>query len=252
MWVIVVLLFIGASDGVCQTLTGPESINPSMEEITRCAPEPMREPINDAIKNLRKAGEITQELYKALTGAFASNCKKLAKHLRTLNIDELLKAENISSKFGEEDAQMISAMLKDKNTGFKNFLYTLTHLDLHLLGYVSILHGMLNKGLKLDVIDLTHNLDLIQRGILELQENFQLLSYLSLAYGEIEGYGMILEGMRHQLFKMTVMINSLSAITEDLRTAYLSLLDKGDCNGDQITLALGLTQKKVEAIKNEG
>ena len=144
-------------------------------------------------------------------------------------------------------------MLKDKNTGLKNFLYTLAHLESHITGYVSILHGMLNKGLKLDVIDLIHTVDLIQRGALELQENFQLLSYLSLAYKEINGYGKILEGMRHQLsFKIIMMINSLCVITEDLRVTYLSLLDKGDCSGDQIALALGLTQKKIDAIKDEG
>ena len=47
------------------------------------------------------------------------------------------------------------------------------------------------------------------------------------------------------------MINALSTVTEDLRVTYLSLLDKGDCNGDQIALALGLTQKKISAIENE-
>lgn len=234
-------------------LTGPELINPSMQEISRCVPETMRDPIHEAIKNLPKAGKITKALYKALTGSFSSNCKKLAEHLQALDIDELLQEENIVSKFGEEDAHAISIILKDKNTGLKNSLYIISHLDLHLVRYVSILHGMLNMGLKLDIIDLIHNLDLIQRSVLELQEFFQLLSYLSLAYNEIEGYGVILEGMRHQLsFKIISMINSLSTITEDLRATYLSLLDNGDCNGEQIAHALGLTQKKIKAIKDEG
>ncbi len=249
--IVLLLLFIQVGFGVEQTLTGPERINPSMDEISRCVPETMREPIHDAIKNLPQAGKITRELYKILTKTFASNCEKLATHLSALDIDELLKVENIESKFSDEDKHTISAILKDKNTSLKNFIYTLSHLDLHLVGYVSALHGMLNKGLKLDVIDLIHTVDLIQRGVLELQENFQLLSYLSLAYEEIEGYGTIIEGMRHQLFKITMMVNSLSAVTEDLRVTYLSLLDKGDCNGDQITHALGLTQKKIEAIKAE-
>lgn len=252
MRAILLLLLIQISVGSCQTLTGPERINPSMDEISRCVPETMRGPIHDAIKNLSKAGKITLELYKILTGTFAGNCKKLAEHLKELDVDELLNEKNIASNFNDQDKHTISSLLKDKNTGLKNFLYIMSHLDLHLRGYVSILHGMLNKGLKLDVVDLIHSLDLIQRGTLELQENFQLLSYLSLAYKEIEGYGAILEGMRHQLsFKIVTMVNSLSAITEDLRSSYISLLDKGDCSGEQITFALGLTAKKVTAIEAE-
>mgnify|MGYP000216850790 CR=1 FL=1 len=251
MRVVFLLIYIPICFGSNQILTGPERINPSMEEISRCVPETMREPIHDAIKNLPNAGKITQELYKILTGTFANNCKKLAEHLSSLDSDELLKIENITPKFNDEDKHNILLMLKDKNTGFKNFLYTLSHLDLHLTGYVSILHGMLNRGLKLDIINLIHNIDLIQRGILELQENFQLLSYLSLAYREIREYGLIMEGMRHQLFKITMMINSLSTVTEDLRATYLGLLDKGDCNGEQNIHALGVTQKKKAAIKAE-
>ncbi len=252
MRAILSLLLIHIWSGSSQTLTGPERINPTMDEISRCVPETMREPIHDAIKNLPKAGKITLELSKILTGTFAGNCKKLAEHLKALDMDELLKVKNITSNFSDEDKRTISVQLKDKNTGLKNFLHILSHLDLHLVGYVSILHGMLNKGLKLDVIDLIHTLDLIQRGVLELQENFQLLSYLSLAYKEIEGYGAILEGMRHQLsFKIVTMVNSLSVITEDLRSSYISLLDKGDCSGEQIIHALGLTEKKVTAIEAE-
>lgn len=253
MRVFFLLLLLNTSFGFCRSLTGPERINPSIEEITRCVPVTMQEPVHQAIMNLPKAGKITHVLYKTITGSFASNCKKLAEYLNALDMDELLKVENITAKFGDDDKETIVAILKDKNNGLKNFLYTLTHLDLHLAGYVSILHGMLNMGLKLDVIDLIHNLDLIQRGALELQENFQLLSYLSLAHNEINGYEAILEGMHHQLsFKIIMMINSLSTITEELRVTYLSLLDKGDCSGDQITHALGLTQKKIDAIKNEG
>jgi hypothetical protein len=252
MRALLLLLIFDAGFVFGGALTGPERINPSIEEIARCVPETMQEPVHQAIMNLPKAGKITHALYKAVTGSFASNCKKLAEHLNALDFDQLLEVENITAKFSDGDKETIVAMLKDPNTGLKNFLYTITHLDLHLAGYVSILHGMLNMGLKLDVIDLIHNLDLIQRSALELQENFQLLSYLSLAYCEIGGYGAILEGMNHQLsFKIIMMINSLSAITEDLRVTYLSLLAKGDCSGDQITHALGLTQKKIDAIKDE-
>lgn len=251
MRIILLLIYIQVCFGFASTLTGPERINPSMDEISRCVPETMREPIHHAIKNLPKAGEITQELYKILTEAFVNNCKKLAEHLSALDINELLNVENIIPKINDEDKHDISIMLKDKNTGFKNFLYILSHLNLHLVGYVSILHGMLNRGLKLDIIDLIHNIDLIQRGILELQENFQLLAYLSLPYREISEYELIIEGMRHQLFKITIMVNSLSTVTEDLRATYLSLLDKGDCSGEQIIHALGLTQKKEAAIKAE-
>ncbi len=221
MQVFLLLLLLNTSFGFGQSLTGPERINPSIEEIARCVPATMQEPVHQAIMNLPKAGKITYALYKAITGSFASNCKKLAEHLNALNIDELLKVENITAKFSDDDKETIVAILKDKNTGLKNFLYTITHLDLHLAGYVSILHGMLNMGLKLDIIDLIHNLDLIQRSALELQENFQLLSYLSLAYDEIDGYEAILEGMHHQLsFKIIMMINSLGAMTEDLRVTY--------------------------------
>ncbi|MEI7493131.1 MAG: hypothetical protein WCJ92_00855 [Alphaproteobacteria bacterium] len=252
MRVLFLLFLLNISFGFAKSLTGPERINPSIEEIARCVPATMQEPIHEAITNLPKAGKITKALYELITGSFSKNCKQLAEHLSALDIDELLKKKNISAKFNDEDKHTIAAMLKDKDTGFENFLYTLGHLESHIAGYVSILHGMLNKGLKLDVIDLIHTVDLIQRGALELQEKFQLLSYLSLAYKEIEGYGKILEGMRHQLsFKIIMMINSLCVITEDLRVTYLSLLDKGDCSGDQISHALGLTQKKIDAIKGE-
>ena len=252
MRVLLLLLIFNAGFVFGGALTGPERINPSIEEIARCVPATMQEPIHEAITNLPKAGKITEALYEMITGSFSKNCKLLSEHLSALDVNELLKKKNISAKFSSEDKRAIIVMLKDKNTGLKNFLYTLAHLESHITGYVSILHGMLNKGLKIDVIDLIHTVDLIQRGALELQENFQLLSYLSLAYKEIEGYGKILEGMRHQLsFKIIMMINSLCVITEDLRVTYLSLLDKGDCSGEQISHALGLTQKKIDAIKDE-
>ena len=252
MRVLSLLLILNTSFGFAQSLTGPERINPSIEEIARCVPATMQEPIHAAITNLPKAGKITEALYEMITGSFSKNCKQLAKILSALDIDELLEKENISAKFSSEDKYTIISMLKDQNTGLDNFLYILAHLESNIAGYVSILHDMLNKSLKLNVIDLIHTVDLIQRGALEIQEKFQLLSYLSLAYKEIDGYGKILEGMRHQLsFKIIMMINSLCVITEDLRVTYLSLLDKGDCSGDQITQALGLTQKKIDAIKDE-
>ncbi len=148
--------------------------------------------------------------------------------------------------------QQVYAILNDPDTGFNNYLHILNNLDLHLAGYVGILHGMLNHGAKLTVIDLIHNLDLIQRGALELQEFFQLISYLTVAHKEIKGYRAILEGMHHQLsFKIIYIVNTLCTLTEDLRISYLSLLDKGDCSGDQIIHALGVTQKKIAAIAAE-
>ncbi len=252
MLVFLLLFLINTSCGFSKSLTGPESINPSMEEISRCVPETMQESVTQAIRKLPQAAKITEALYKIVSGSFAKNCKMLARQLRALDMDELLSEENIISKFKEEDKEAIVSFLKDENTGLKNFLYIIENLELHLAGYVSILHGMLNMKLKLDIIDLIHTVDLIQRGSLELQENFQLLSYLSFANENIEGYGTILEGIRHQLsFKIIAMVNTLSTVTEDLRATYLSLLDKGDCNGDQITLALGLNQKKISAIQNE-
>lgn len=252
MLVFFFLLLINTSCGFSRSLTGPERINPSQEEISRCVPETMQESVEQAIMQLPQAGKITEALYKIVKGPFAKNCKMLAKHLRALDMNQLLSEENITSKFNKKDKQAIAIFLKDKNTGLKSFLYTIENLELHLVGYVSLLHSMLNLNIKLDIIDLIHAVDLIQRGVLELQENFQLLSYLSFANENIEGYGSILAGIRHQLsFKITEMVNALCTVTEDLRVTYLSLLDKGDCNGDQIALALGINQKKISAIKNE-
>lgn len=251
---LIFFLFIAAINnlGFSSTLTGPEIMNPGMEEISRCVPETMQESVRDSIKNLTKTGKITKELYKIVSGPFAKNCKKLAEHLKNLETDELLDEENIICKFNDKDKNVIVAMLKDKNTGLQNFLYTLENLDLHLLGYISILHAMLNKDLKLDIIDLIHAVDLIQRSALEMQENLQLLSYLKFAHDNIDGYEMILEGIRHQFsFKIMTMLNALNVMTEDLRVMYLSLLDKGSCNADQISTALGLRQKRITAIQEE-
>ncbi len=251
MWnIFTILICIGFSYG--SPLTGPERINPSIEEINRCVPETMQEPIHQAIMKLPEVGKIVKELHELILGKFAQNARMLAMHLEALNAEELLNQENIITLFSDEDALTISIMLKDKNIGLRHFLNILKNLDLHLAGYVSGLHGMLNMGLKLDIIDLVHSIDLIQRGALELQEYFQLISYLQVAYDQIEGYETILKGMRHLLsFKIISMINSLTTMTEDLRSTFLSLLDKGDCNNDQIALALGLKQKKIQAIKSE-
>jgi polyhydroxyalkanoate synthesis regulator phasin len=252
--VLVVFLFIIGihHSGFSSTLTGPEIITPGMEEISRCVPETMQENVREAIKDLTKAGKITKELYKLVSKSFAKNCKKLAEQLKNLEIDELLNEENITCKFNEQDKDTLVAMLKDQNTGLQNFLYILENLDVHFLGYISILHAMLNKDLKLDVIDLIHTIDLIQRSALEMQENLQLLSYLKFAHDNVDGYGVILEGIRHQFsFKIMTMINALNTITEDLRVTYLSLLDKGGCSADQVITALGLRQKKIRAIEAE-
>ena len=246
------ILALSVSCGFCYELTGFERIIPSAEKISRCVPKTMQESVNQSVKQLKDAGKIISTLRQTVMGPFAKNCKKLAKLLRRLDIDELLSEENITSKFSAEDTQTIFAMLNDKNTGLKNFLYIMENLELHLGGYIAILHSMLNMKQKLDIIDLIHSVDLIQRGALELQENFQLLSYLSFARENINGYDAILAGMRHQFsFKITEMITALCAITEDLRVTYLSLLAKGDCNGDQIALALGINQKKIDAIADE-
>lgn len=248
----VFLLLITNAPAYSSSLTGPEMINPRVKEISRCMPVTMQESVKQAIKQLPKAGKITETLHKIVAGSFSKNCKRLAKHLCALDIDELLDESNITSKFNDADKQTIVAMLKDENTGLKNFLYTMRNIDLHLAGYISALRSMLNMELKLDIIGLIHTVDLIQRAALELQENFQLLSYLSFAHNNIEGYGAILKGIRHQFsFKIITMINALSTVTEDLRVTYLSLLDKGDCSGDQVALALGIIQRKINAIKNE-
>lgn len=233
-------------------ITGPELINPSADEISHCVPETMQEAIHTGINNLPNVAKVTAQLYKALNGNFSKNCKMLAKYLEELDSEELLSYKNIAPKFSKADRHAIMAILNDSDTGLDNYLHILNNLDLHLVGYVSGLHGMLNHGGKLTVIDLIHIIDLIQRGALELQEFFQMLSYLTLAYSEIKGYSAILDGMHHQLsFKIIYMVNTLCTLTEDLRVSYLSLLDKGDCSDEQISHALGLNMKKVQAIADE-
>lgn len=235
-----------------RSLTGPERINPSMEEISRCIPETMQEKVNDAIKKLTVTGKMAHTLYKFVSGSFAKNCKKLAEHLKDLDIDELLSEENIAHHFNKEDKKYILEILKDKNSGLESFIYTLENLNLHILGYIDILDAMLNKNLKLDIIALIHTVDLIQRSALEIQEKLQLLTYLKFAQDTINGYDVILAGMRHQFsFKVMMIINALNTMTEDLRCTYLSLLDKGSCSDSQIAIALGIYQRKKMAIKDE-
>ncbi len=233
-------------------ITGHELIKPRAEDIGRCIPETMQEPIHKNIASLTKVAKVTAQLYKVTNGSFAKNCKLLAKYLGELDRDILLNYKNITPKFSKGDRKAIAKILIDPDTGFDNFLYILSNLDLHLVGYVGVLHGMLNQGDKTTIIDLIHSTDLIQRGALELQEIFQLLSYLEEAHNEINGYMSILDGMHHQLsFKIIYMINTICTLTEDLRGSYLSLLAKGDCSDEQISHALGITEKKIQAIAAE-
>lgn len=248
----VFLLLITNTPAYSIPLTGPEMINPGMQEISRCIPVTMQAQVRDSIKRLPEAAKIIKALYATVAGPFSRNCKKLAQYLKELEIEDLLNEENITCHFNKGDRKVIIAMIKDKNDGLKDLLYILENLDLHFLGYVSILHTMFNKNPKLNIIDLIHAVDLVQRSALEIQEKLQLLSYLDFAKENIEGYEIILEGLRHQFsFKIMLMINTLNTITEDLRATYLSLLDKGTCSGDQVSQALGIRFKRAEAIRNE-
>lgn len=251
MW-LVVLLTLSTSTGFGMPITGHELIKPGAGGISRCVPHTMQEPIHKNISSLAKVAKVTAQLYKVMNGSFAKNCKLLAKYLGKLDSDILLNYKNIAPKLSKADRKAIAKILNDPDTGFNNVLYILSNLDLHLVGYVGGLHGMLNQGNKTTIIDLIHSVDLIQRGALELQEVFQLLSYLTEAHREINGYESILDGMHHQLsFKIIYMINTICTLTEDLRGSYLSLLAKGDCSDEQISHALGITDKKIAAIAAE-
>lgn len=251
MWTIFVILAGVSTLNGRMPLTGPERINPSINEINRCVPETMQEGIHQAIMHLPKAAKIVDELHKVVTGKFSDNCKLLAKMLNELDMESLLDEENILAKFSDDDAKVISALLKDENTGFKAHIHTMKRLDLHLAGYISILHHKITED-KLDIISLIHSVDLVQRSVLEFIECIQLLSYLKVAHNKIDSYAVILEGMRHTLlFKIVFLVNSLVTMTEDLRVSYLSLLDKGDCSPDQISHAMGINKRKTLAIQDE-
>lgn len=252
MLLAVLLLTLATSKGFGIPITGQELIKPRAEEISRCIPETMQEQIHKNISDLAKVAKIAAQLYKVVNGEFAKNCKLLAKYLGKLDSDILLNYKNIAPKFSKNDRKVIAKILRDPDTGFSNFLYILGNLDLHLAGYVGGLHGMLSQGNKTTIIDLIQSVDLIQRGALELHEIFQFLSYLEKAHSEIKGYRSILNGMHHQLsFKIVYMINTICTLTEDLRGTYLSLLAKGDCSDEQISHALGIKDKKIQAIAAE-
>ncbi len=98
---------LSASAGFGLPITGPELINPSIDEINRCVPETMGEPIHTAIMKLPEVAKVTAKLYQAMTGAFAKNCKVLARYLQALDREELLAYKNIGPKFSKSDRQAI-------------------------------------------------------------------------------------------------------------------------------------------------
>lgn len=253
IWQIILLwiCLLNINTGWSLPITGPELIQPNVSEISLCVPETMREPIHSTIMQLPKVALVTAKLYKITKGSFAKKCQKLSEQLAELDSSELLDQQNISPKLRKQDRQTFSAILSDADTGFENYLYILTNLNSHFTGYVAVLHGMLKQNTGLTVIDLIHSVDLIQRGLLELQEILQLLSLLSLAYKEINDYQAILLDLKYQFLTITYLVNTISTLTEDLRVSYLSLLDKGDCSNDQIVRALGITQKKIMAIEED-
>jgi hypothetical protein len=252
MRAILLLWLLSTSMGFGLPITGPELIDPSMEEISRCVPQPDQEAIYEAILNLPSVAKVTKELYKNVTGCFSKNCKMLVKYLEKINKKQLLKYTNITPNISEKDRKVVVSNLKDPETGFSNYLKILNDIDSHLAGHVGELRDMLKQGKKLTVIDLIKSVDFIQKDALELQEFLQMLTYLDLAYEKIPGYSAILDGMQHQLsFKIIHLVNKLSGLTEVLRTGNLSQIDKGDCSGEQIAHALGVTSKKIAAIEAE-
>jgi len=247
LWICLLNINIGWS----LPITGPELIQPNINQISLCISQTMREPIHAAIMQLPKVALVTAKLYKITSGRFAKKCRELAEQLAELDSTELLDPQNISPKLSKQDRQTFSTILNDTDTGFENYLDILSNLSSHFTGYVAVLHGMLKQNAGLTIVDLIHSVDLIQRGLLELQEIFQLFSLLSLAYKEINDYQAILLDVKYQLLTITYLVNTISTLTEDLRVSYLSLLDTGDCSNDQIVQALGITQKKITAIEED-
>ena len=240
------------STGFGMPITGPEFIAPDVSDIARCMPEPMQELIHKCIANLPKFTKVTTKLCDFLNNYFDRNCKMLAMYLEQLDEESLINQDNIQQHLNEKDRAKVAKILSHPERGFAYYIKVLKRLDRHLLGHVSDLQSLLDIKEKVTIIDLINHIDMIQKSVLELQEFFQILSYLEEAHNSIRGYKAILDGMQHQLaFKIVHMVNVLCALTVDIRGTYLKLLSKGGCSDEQIVHALGIYFQKKQAIASE-
>lgn len=237
--------------GLDATTMHSDVIRPTRQEISRCVPENLQAKINAALVNLEKIGKTVKLLNRAANGSFQKNCKSLYTLLKNLDVEELFDQQNLSKKISKNKKKLLINILKNPDEVWKKYLSYLNNSDKHLNVYINDLHKLLNKKREITLVDLINKIDLIQIGVLQYLEMFQFLSALDFARHEIKGYDTILLGMQDQLFVINSRLNSIIQITQNLRGAYLNLLDKGDCSGDHIANALGFNHKKRVAIANE-
>lgn len=226
-------------------------IRPTRQEISRCMPEQMQEKTNSTLVKLEQISNTVDSLNKETIGLFKKNCKMLAKLLDELDVDEVLDKQNISLKIGKKKRKEILKIIKKPTKLWKRYLSLLRNVDKNLGKHVQHLQNLFNKTRMVTLVELMDCVDAIQIIILETSQMFQVLEVFDFARKEINGYDKILSGIQEQLFVLTVRVNEILQITQELRGSYLNLLDRGDCSGDDIADALGIVHKKRVAIANE-
>lgn len=228
-----------------------DAIRPTRQEISRCMPETFQAKTSADLVKLEKLGKVVKLLNKAANGSFQKNCKNLAKFLKTLDLEELFDKKNLSKKISENKKSILVDIFKNSDKTWTKYLDYLNNNNKYLAKPVKALNFLFNKKHEITLVELMQQIDLIQAAVLQFLEMFQVLSALDFARQEIEGYDAILLGMQDQLFVISSRVNVIVQITKSLRGTYLNSLDKGDCSGDDIAKALGLTHKKRVAIANE-
>lgn len=248
MYKILIVLLTGMLDA---KILQQDVIKPTRQEISKCMPEKMQSKTDAALVKLEKISTIVDLLNKETQGLFKKNCKKFAKLLDELDVDQVLDKQNISSKIGKKKRKEIFKIIHKPDKLWNRYLNLLHGFDKNLGKYVKKLQNLFNKKRTVTLVELMDCVDSIQAITLELSQMFQVLSSLDFARKEIKGYDIILSGLQEQLFLLIVRVNEIVQTTQELRGSYLNLLDRGDCSGDDITVALGIVYKKRLAIANE-
>ncbi len=248
MYKILVVFLVGMLDA---KILQQDVIRPTRQEISKCMPEKMQSKTNAALVKLEKIATTVDLLNQETHGLFKKNCKNLAKLLDELDTEQVLDKQNISSKIGQKKRKEIFKIINKPDKVWKRYLSLLGGIDKNLGKHIKKLQNLFQKTRAVTLVELIDCVDSIQVIILELSQMFQVLSTLDFAREEIKGYDIILSGIQEQLFLLTVRVNEILQTTQELRGSYLNLLDKGDCSGDAITVALGIVHKKRAAIANE-
>lgn len=248
LWIILLFymfrlwFFLCFSSVICSQIY-EDAIRPTIQEITKCLPDTKKSRIEYQISKLN---DLKEKILNALVvqKKFKKNSEKLIKKLENLDKKQILKSENIFDKSlkCEKKEELISFF----ENGFDVYFDEIIEFEKHL----KKINKLLNKKREITVIDLIVEVALLQSRILKLSETFRMLSFLDFAKKNIKSYDQILAGLNCQLFELVNFVNELSALTENIRIDYLNLLHYGDCSGDQIAAALGITQKKKELIEN--